>query len=93
MACLELVARQLQIAEDKLSHRFLDVDGEQGQAGYCLMSGASHKSQLCIAPSLKQWIAGEMQKDAAVLKERRKAREERVLAHPKKKGKGCRKGE
>ena len=34
-----------------------------------------------------------MQKNGAVLKERRKAREERVLAHPKKKGKDGGKGE
>ena len=33
-----------------------------------------------VAPELKEWVAERLQKEAAVLKERRKAREEKVLA-------------
>ena len=47
-----------------------------------MSGGSSHNSQLCICPDLKSWAATEMQKEGAVLKERRKAREER--ADPKK---------
>ena len=86
LAAFELGARQLQIAEDKLSHRFADDAGVDRQGDYSLMSGSTRKSQLYIAPQLKAWIAGELQKDASILKERRKAREERILANPKKKG-------
>ena len=83
-AGMELVARQIQIIEEKLAHKF--EDKEIG-TDYFLMSGASHRSQLCIAPALKKWLAEELTKESSVLKERRKAREERVLANPKKKGK------
>ena len=33
-----------------------------------------------VAPDLEEWVAERMQKEAAVLKERRKGREERLLA-------------
>ena len=39
-----------------------------------------------FALKLRTWIASEVQKESSVLKERREAREERVLANPKKKG-------
>lgn len=32
---------------------------------------------------MSEWVAEELKKESAVLKERRKAREERVLAKPK----------
>ena len=85
LASLELVCRLIQICEDKLSHRFDDSHGDAG-SDYYLMSGAQSGSQLCICPELRAWIASEVQKESSVLKERRKAREERVLANPKKKG-------
>ena len=65
LAAFELVARQLQIGEDKLSHRFVDDVGNDHQGDYSLMSGSSHRSQLCISPQLKAWIVGEFQKDAS----------------------------
>jgi hypothetical protein len=86
-ASFELIARQLQICEDRLAHRF--EDSAETRQDYLLMSGAAHRSQLCICPELTAWIATETQKETAVLKERRKAREERVLAGPKK---GAKKG-
>jgi hypothetical protein len=86
LAAFEVVARQLQISEDKLSHRFDDTPLE-GYSDYSLMSGSTHKSQLCICPQLKAWTAGELSKESAVLKERRKAREEKVLANPKRNAK------
>ena len=85
LAGLELVCRQIQYCEDELSHRFDDMQGD-AVSDYYLMSGAQSRSQLCICPELRAWIASEVQKESSVLKERRKAREERVLANPKKKG-------
>ena len=82
-----MIARQLQICEDRLAHRFEDAAGDRQD--YLLMSGAAHRSQLCICPELTTWIATETQKETAVLKERRKARDERVLPGPKK---GAKKG-
>ena len=49
---------------------------------------AGARGELCICPLLSEWIAKELQKESAVMKERRKAGEERVLARPKKGGKG-----
>ena len=85
LAGLELVCRQIQICEDKLSHRFDDTHGEAA-SDYYVMSRAQSRSQLCICPELRAWIASEVQKESSVLKERRKAREERVLANPTKGG-------
>ena len=38
------------------------------------------KTHTCMDPRLKEFLAGELQKAAAVMKERRKAREERTQA-------------
>ena len=87
IACLasyEILARQIQTVEDLLSHKFEDASTS---TDISLMSGVSSRSVLCISPELKAWIAAETSRDAAILKERRKAREERVLAAPKKQGK------
>ena len=84
LAGLELVCRQIQICEDKLSHRFDDTTADAATQDYFLMSGSTSKQQLCVCPALMTYITGESAKRNAVLKERRKAREERVLAQPKK---------
>ena len=90
-ASFELVCRSLQICEDRLSPKF-EESSHDSHGDMLLMSGAAHKSQPCICPALKAWTASELQKDSAVLKERRKAREERVLAQPKKQAKGAGRG-
>jgi hypothetical protein len=40
------------------------------------------RGSLCICPELSAWIAGELSKESAVMKEKRKAREERALQKP-----------
>ena len=37
-------------------------------------------SGACIAPALREWIASQLRDEAAVMKERRKHNEEKVLA-------------
>ena len=49
-----------------------------------LYAGSSSRAGLCISPELSEWVADEMRKESAVMKERRKAREERALSKPKK---------
>ena len=49
-----------------------------------LYAGAATRGCLCIHPELQSWVAGELSKEYAVAKERRKAREERALLRPKK---------
>ena len=86
-AVVELICRQIQSIEETLKDKFFDSDGLG--ADHFLMSGAPSRANLCIAPSLSAWVAQEAAKESAVLKERRKAREERALLKPKDpKGKG-----
>lgn len=82
LASFEVLARQLQNAEDLLADKFTDSRDDH-YSDVFLMTGANHKSQLCICPELRAFTASETQKEASILKERRKAREERVLAQPK----------
>lgn len=80
IAAAELVCRQIQTLEENLKSRFIS-DQDTGMDLY-LMSGAPSRAQLCICPALSQWVATEASKESAVLKERRKAREERALLKP-----------
>jgi hypothetical protein len=88
-ACFEIICRQLQICEDKLAHKFEDNSSELS-SDYHLMSGSKLRAQLCISPELRAWTASETAKESAVLKERRKPREERTLANPKRGARGGR---
>ena len=46
--------------------------------------GGNVSGNFCVQPELKEWIAAELAKESAILKERRKAREERNSRAPKK---------
>jgi hypothetical protein len=80
LASIELILRQIQSIEERLQDRFID-DHEFG-ADYGIMSGLASRSSLCICPALTSHVAAEASKRTAVLKERRKAREERALLRP-----------
>ena len=43
----------------------------------------STRGAVCICPALQDWISDELRREASIMKERRKAREERELARPK----------
>ena len=86
LASFEVLARELQITEDKMSHRFSSQSNET-MHDYHIMSGFKNRSALCICPELRSYMSLETAKESAILKERRKAREERTLAHPKGKAK------
>ena len=83
LATCEILARQLQTAKDLLSHKFIDTR-DDSNLDLFLMTGAQNKTELCICLALRAYLATETQKEAAILKERRKAKEERILAQPKK---------
>ena len=51
------------------------------EIGHFLGTGET-MGNLCICPALMDWIADQMKSEAAVAKERRKAREERALRQP-----------
>ena len=64
--------------EEKYKDKVFGAASEQGLEAQ-LFSGATHRSGLCICPALAEWIAAELKGEAAILKERRKAREEMTL--------------
>ena len=87
LAGLELICRQIQCIEERYKDKFCGGDaGGTGSLEHHLMSGLQSRAQLCICPALNDWLADELRKQTAVDKERRKAREERTLIKPDKKG-------
>ena len=87
LACFELICRELQMIEDRHAERLFQGDEqakEKAEEYSILMSIQS--STTCMSPKLKEFLANELSKQAAVLKERRKAREKRVLARTPKNG-------
>ncbi|CAE8585339.1 unnamed protein product, partial [Polarella glacialis] len=93
----ELIFRELQQLEQKHSERASirgDVERNEALSEHNLMMGLQQPTYM-MSPELRTWISGELSQEAAVLKERRKAREERTLARapkakaePKKGAKG-----
>lgn len=82
LATIEYLARQIQTQEQRWRDRITGTIGDQQQEAQ-LFSGVSGRTPLCISPALQEWVAEEARKESAVLKEQRKAREERALARPK----------
>jgi len=81
LASMEYVCRQIQMIEEKYKDKNTSTSSESFEAS--LYAGVTHRSGLCISPQLSAWISDELKGEAAVMKERRKAREERALARPK----------
>lgn len=81
LASAELVCRQLQLIEDRM---FQSSDNGASSAAAeessLYMGTSTAHGAVLVSPDLKGWIAGELAREASVLKERRKAREERTLA-------------
>lgn len=75
----ELIVRAIQRIEEQHKLRLTAVD-DAGEAALFLGSSGGSRVGTCIAPKLAEWIGSEMQKEAAIAKERRKAREERALS-------------
>ena len=86
-AAAETHCRQLQLVEVEEKHRdrLLQQQGlaDQTDDSHLFLGGQGTRGGCCVCPELQSWIAEQLQKESAVLKERRKAREERQLARPK----------
>ena len=89
LAPTELICRQIQCIEERYKDKFCAGDAAGfGSLEHHLMAGIQSRFQLCICPTLNDWLADEIRKQTAVDKERRKARAERTLTKPDKKGGG-----
>lgn len=85
LVCAEVAARNVQMTEERWKDRIAGGGNDVSLDAH-LYSGIGGRGNLCICPALNEWIADEMKKEAAVLKERRKAREERAAASKSKPG-------
>ena len=77
----QVLTQQYKIEEKGKSKKEIAASSSaaQGQIESRLYLGMSRsKANLCICPALSEWISEQMKAEAAVAKERRKAREERA---------------
>ena len=81
-AAAEKLARDLQMQEERYSDRV--TNAKEGSEEAAIFGGLGSRGNLCICPELKAHVAEELKAITSVAKERRKAREERGLAKPKK---------
>jgi hypothetical protein len=78
LCCFELLCRRLQLIEEAYSSnpKTPSFDGQSHFMG-------QGKRQVAIAPALSAHVASELRDEAAISKERRKAREEAALRSKK----------
>ncbi|CAK0794828.1 unnamed protein product [Prorocentrum cordatum] len=86
MAAAEIVAREIQVAEERSRDEVVGDRGDRLDSNLARDADLV-RGNLCVMPELTQWIASELAEESAVMKGRRKAREEPALTRPKKKGK------
>ena len=79
LASAEMVVRALQRIEEKHKFKLTSTD-DAGEGALFMGSTGGTRVGSIISPKLTEWIGTEMQKEALVAKERRKAREERALS-------------
>ena len=81
LACMELVSRRLQMCEYKYRDRILGriQGGEVEEDAHLYMGTGETRGMLCISPALLSHVTDEQHKEAAVMKEKRKLKEERAL--------------
>lgn len=85
LASAELVGRAIQRIEDQHKLKLHAAD-DSGETSLFLGSAGGSRVGTVISPKLSEWIGAGMQKEAAIAKERRKAREERNLSRKHEKG-------
>ena len=74
LAGAELVVRAIQHIEEKHKWKLSAVE-DAGEGALFMGSSSGHRVGSIISPKLTEWVGSEMQKEALVAKERRKARE------------------
>jgi len=83
LACMEMLIRKAQMIELKHRGRVTTASVGEVEDDAHLYLGTSHtRGLLMIDPKLEEFVSGELSREAATAKERRKMREERLLAKP-----------
>ena len=80
----ELISRRLQLWEEVHSQKLRKADAGAGSEAWLderaiFLGQGRSRGQALIAPALEAWVASKLAEESAVLKERRKGREERQL--------------
>ena len=77
----ESICRELQISEDRHADRLCHGDNDaKDKAEECIILMKIQSSATCTSPALIEFFATQLSMQTAVLKEKMKAREERLLA-------------
>jgi hypothetical protein len=87
ISAVELVARRYQLYEEYYGHSLRCVEGGASAEVWLderqLFLGQDRgRGKALVCPLLEEWVAERLKSESAVLKERRKGREERMLASP-----------
>ena len=93
-----LLVRQLQLVEERTAQqqearRAAGSSSSSYDDSHLYLGLGATRGGVMVAPALQKYIAEQLALESAVLKERRKAREERALARPKKGPKGDKNGD
>ncbi|CAK0906492.1 unnamed protein product, partial [Prorocentrum cordatum] len=83
IAGAEIMARSIQLSEERYRDRmpsFAGSSGETTQDAFLYMGLDHVRGNVAVCPALQSWVSAELQKEVSVMKERRKAREERASA-------------
>ena len=86
LASFEAVARRYQLIEERYSKDLLAKESGGGKAEdlhyetTLFMGSDRAKGSALVSPKLEEWISSKLRDEAAIMKERRKGREERQLA-------------
>ena len=86
LVAMEVLSRKLQMIHDRWKHKMPQLASgvREDDDSHLLLGLHETRGNIGIAPTLSKWLGEELSKEAAVSKERRKAREERSSAVPKK---------
>ncbi len=92
LAVFELICRTAQMIEYKYRDRYLQRMGagadDLAEDEHIYLGTSETRGLMMISPTLSAYVADELHKEASVLKERRKVREERATARGEQTGGG-----
>ena len=85
LCAFEVLARRFQLIEERYAAKLLEAElGHDSEGRHfetsLFLGGDRSRGRALICPRLEEWISGRLRDEAAILKERRKGREERQLA-------------
>ena len=85
LGCFEAIARRYQMVEEMYSAALRDAEAGSGSSDWLderhiFLGHERSRGHALISPELERHVAGKLQEESSVLKERRKGREERQLA-------------